>query len=122
MPLRALRKLFGIAQASHVATPEAFKVFERDHYTCRYCGLDGRASFENWLVLTVDFVHPRVKGGKKSDENLVTACQPCNVIKGSHRFKTFEEARDYVLKRREEWRGTFDSQMRHSKQATAAHR
>ena len=120
MPLRVIRKLFGTAQTSHVATPEAIKIFERDHYRCRYCGLDGKASFENWLVMTVDFVHPRKRGGRKHHENLVTACQPCNTIKGSKKFKGFEEARQYVLQRREDWRATYMQQALHQAAAKAS--
>ncbi len=111
MPLRTLRKVFRIGQAPRVSTPEALKIFERDAFRCRYCGLDGKASFENWLVLTVDFVHPRALGGHKHADNLVTACQPCNVLKGTRRFGSLEEARDYVLKRREEWRQSYRAQV-----------
>jgi hypothetical protein len=31
--------------------------------------------------LTLDHVEPRVKGGDRSDGNLVTCCRPCNVAK-----------------------------------------
>ena len=120
MPLHVMRRLFGSTRASHVATPEALKIFARDNYHCRYCGLDGRASFENWLILTVDFVHPRAHGGPKHEENLVTACQPCNAIKGLRAFRTFEDARAYVLKRRTEWRAEYlspTSQQVHAKTA-----
>ena len=110
MPISVIRRLFGNARTSHVATPEALKIFQRDDYRCRYCGLDGRASFENWLILTVDFVHPRARGGTKHDENLVTACQPCNTIKGLRLFRTFEDARAYILQRRGEWRAEYLSQ------------
>ena len=113
MPLHVIRKLFGRSRATHISTPEALKIFERDQYRCRYCGLDGKASFENWLGMTVDFLHPRKRGGRKHHENLVTACQPCNTIKGSKKFKSFEEAHDYVLKRREEWRNTYRQQALH---------
>jgi len=110
MPLHVIRQIFGVTRAAHVSTPEALKIFERDHYRCRYCGLDGKATFENWMLMTVDFVHPRARGGRKHLENLVTACQPCNTIKGTKHFKTFEEARDFVQKRREEWRVTYHTQ------------
>ena len=115
MPLHVLKKVFRIVPAPRVTTQEALKIFERDKYHCRYCGLDGKASFENWLVLTVDFVHPRALGGKKHPENLVTACQPCNVIKGKARFRSFEDAREYVLKRREEWRDVYRTEVLHLK-------
>ena len=118
MPLRGIGKLFGI-QAAPVSTSEALRVFERDQYRCRYCGLDGKASFEDWLVMTVDFVHPRARGGKKHDENLVAACQPCNKIKSTRKFKSFEEARDYVLDRRAEWRAKYNHQALHQKPAAS---
>jgi len=110
MPLSAIRRLFGSARANRVAKPEALKIFRRDDFHCRYCGMDGRASFENWLILTVDFVHPVARGGTKRSENLVTACQPCNKIKGLRVFPTFKDARTYVLQRREEWRAEYLSQ------------
>ncbi|MDE3164767.1 MAG: HNH endonuclease [Acidobacteriota bacterium] len=60
------------------------------------------AQFENSLVMTVDFIHPRARKGKKTAENLVTACRACNTIKGHRIFRTFEDAKAFVLKRREE--------------------
>jgi 5-methylcytosine-specific restriction endonuclease McrA len=69
------------------------------------------ASFENSLVMTVDFVIPRAKKGKKSESNLVAACRSCNVIKGNRVFKGFDEARDYVLRRRSELRNEWEAKM-----------
>jgi 5-methylcytosine-specific restriction endonuclease McrA len=100
---------FNIVTMSRVASPltqaERLKVLERDHYCCRYCGLDGRASFENALVLSVDFVLPRAHKGKKDASNLVACCRACNMIKGVRVYKSFEDAKRLVLARREElWR------------------
>jgi hypothetical protein len=51
-------------------------VFERDGYTCRYCGRkDG--------PLHADHVYPYTKGGETSIDNMVTACEKCNTSKGS---------------------------------------
>src|SRR6266404_5749699 len=55
---------------------ESLAILERDDYRCVYCGLDGRASFENALVMRVDFVVPRAKKGKKDPNNLVACCGP----------------------------------------------
>ena len=67
------------------------------------------ASFENSLIMSVDFVIPRARKGKKEDSNLVAACRPCNVIKGNRLFKDFAEAKAFILARREEllkeWEG-----------------
>jgi len=89
---------------SPVTVEEGRKILERDDYVCRYCGLDGRASFENALVMRVDFVVPRARKGKKDPSNLVACCSPCNTIKGTRVYKSFDEAKADVLARREELR------------------
>ena len=91
---------------------EAMKVFKRDHFKCQYCGLAGAHKFENWLILTIDHVHPHARGGARSMRNLVTACQPCNLIKGKRVFKSLEDAKKYVLARREEWYQVYQSQVK----------
>jgi len=99
----ALTDLVGLNRlAKPLTLEEGRKILERDRYRCQYCGLDGLASFENSLVMSVDFVVPRARKGKKDAGNLVTACRPCNLIKGRHVFANFDEAKTYVLKRREE--------------------
>jgi 5-methylcytosine-specific restriction endonuclease McrA len=87
-----------------VSHAEGLKILERDQFCCRYCGLDGKASFENALVMSVDFVVPRARKGKKDPANLVACCRPCNMIKGKRVYKNFEDAKKYVLERREEMR------------------
>lgn len=105
---------FNIMTLSVVETPvsraEGLKILERDHFCCRYCGLDGRASFENALVMSVDFVVPRAHKGRKTPSNLVACCRPCNMIKGTRVYKNFEEAQKYVLARRKELRQTWENQ------------
>src|SRR6266581_2326932 len=61
---------------SPVTVEEGRKILERDDYRCQYCGLDGRASFENALVMRVDFVIPRARKGKKDPSNLVACFTP----------------------------------------------
>lgn len=51
-----------------------FNVFLRDGFACVYCGTG-----EN---LTFDHLIPRSKGGRTTWENIVTACEPCNLRKG----------------------------------------
>src|SRR5690349_25150913 len=80
---------------------ESLAILERDDYRCQYCGRDGRASFENALVMRVDFVVPRAKKGKKNAANLVGCCSPCNAIKGTCVSKSFEDAKAHVLAGRE---------------------
>ncbi len=89
---------------SPVTVEEGRKILERDDYVCRYCGLDGRASFENALIMRVDFVVPRAHKGKKNPSNLVACCGPCNTIKGTRVYASFDEAKAHVLAGREELR------------------
>ena len=90
---------------------EGMKVLTRDRFRCQYCGLDGMASFEDSLIMSVDFVIPRARKGKKDPRNLVAACRPCNLLKGRHVFSNFEEAKEYILKRREELRKEWEAKM-----------
>lgn len=87
---------------SPVTPEEGRKILERDNYVCQYCGLDGRASFENALIMRVDFVLPRARKGKKEPNNLVACCTPCNTIKGTKVYPNFAAAKAEVLARREE--------------------
>jgi 5-methylcytosine-specific restriction endonuclease McrA len=95
--------LLGLTRlAKPLTSEEGRRILERDQYRCQYCGLDGMSSFENSLIMTVDFVQPRAHKGKKVPANLVTACRPCNVIKGLKTFPGLAEAKAYVLERRAE--------------------
>src|SRR3989442_3683559 len=88
---------------------ESLAILERDDYRCQYCGLDGRASFENALVMRVDFVVPRARKGKKDPSNLVACCTPCNTIKGTRGYAGMDEARPFVLARRVELRKALEA-------------
>jgi 5-methylcytosine-specific restriction endonuclease McrA len=92
-----------------VSQAEGRKILERDQYCCRYCGLDGKASFENALVMSVDFVVPRARKGKKDPANLVACCRPCNTIKGTRVYKNFEDAKKYVLAQRDGMRQAWEA-------------
>jgi hypothetical protein len=104
---------FNIMTLSRVAMPvslaEGLKILERDNFCCRYCGLDGKTSFENALVMSVDFVLPRAHKGKKDPSNLVACCRPCNMIKGTGVYKSFNDAQRFVLARREKLRQDWDA-------------
>lgn len=56
-----------------------FNLFLRDEFTCQYCGSTGD--------LTFDHVVPRAHGGITSWENVVAACSPCNLRKGSRSLR-----------------------------------
>lgn len=52
------------------------RIFQRDDYTCAYCG-------ERGGKLQCDHIVPVAKGGSHDDANLATACEPCNRSKGA---------------------------------------
>lgn len=54
-----------------------YEVFQRDRYTCQYCGTETRD-------LTLDHVFPRHRGGRHVWENVVSACRRCNSRKAGH--------------------------------------
>ena len=58
-----------------------FEVFRRDNFTCQYCG---RSAPE--VKLQVDHVIPFSTGGSNNISNLRTACQECNIGKGSRQI------------------------------------
>ena len=64
-------------------------ILRRDNYKCAYCGRSD-------LMLTVDHIIPKAKGGNDSWENLITACTKCNNIKGD---RTPDEANMKLLTR-----------------------
>ncbi len=55
-----------------------FNVFLRDRFECQYCS--GHFPTHD---LTFDHVVPRSRGGRTLWENVVTACQDCNLRKGN---------------------------------------
>jgi len=62
-------------------------VFERDNWTCVYCGQRGG-------VIECDHVVPISKGGTNSIENLVTACFKCNRSKRDMSLTEWKDAQN----------------------------
>jgi len=58
-------------------TVNRFKIFERDNFTCQYCGVTPK----DGAKLHVDHIIPVDKGGDNSESNLITSCQRCNAEK-----------------------------------------
>jgi 5-methylcytosine-specific restriction endonuclease McrA len=56
----------------------ALPVHRRDDFRCRYCGLDGRESFANWLCLSWDHLLPKGHPERDNLDYIVTACMFCN--------------------------------------------
>jgi 5-methylcytosine-specific restriction endonuclease McrA len=75
------------------------RVYARDDWTCRYCGLQFDAA-NTWnpdsvapyvvdpirgpIFLEIDHVHPLHHGGTNDEANLCAACTPCNRAKSFH--------------------------------------
>lgn len=77
---------------------ESYQVFKRDHFTCQYCGFDGRL-FDNWRQLTLDHVKPRSCDGEDSIENQKVACPSCNLLTSQMKFEKHEEFEDIFRKK-----------------------
>lgn len=78
-------------EEDYFTKPEKRKeIFERDDYTCFYCG--EKVTDKN---ATLDHLTPQHKGGKHSKDNLKTSCLTCNSVKSG---KTYEEAAPLLLK------------------------
>ncbi len=57
----------------HITPALRRAVFERDNYTCMYCGACG-----DDVCLEIDHIIPVSRGGNSDIRNLVTACEHCN--------------------------------------------
>ena len=54
-----------------------FEIFERDGFSCRYCGKTPPG-----VILHVDHIIAVIEGGSNEPENLITSCSECNLGKG----------------------------------------
>lgn len=76
--------LFDLLPSQRVRIPETVRiqVYSRDGWVCRHCG-----SPDN---LTVDHIHPHIRGGLNAMVNLQTLCMSCNASKsdGTDSFVT----------------------------------
>ena len=59
--------------------------YQRYHFTCVYCGFDGR-TFDSWMQLSIDHIRPISCSGSNEPDNLVVACRACNSITSRMKF------------------------------------
>lgn len=64
-----------------------FEVFKRDGFKCQYCGAHPPS-----VLLHVDHIKPVAEGGRNDHDNLVTACEPCNLGKGARSLSVVPES------------------------------
>jgi 5-methylcytosine-specific restriction endonuclease McrA len=72
-----IRLFYRVQYPYHRKKVSRMEVFDRDNYTCQYCGCQAGE-------LTLDHVIPRKRGGEHSWENVVSACASCNRRKGGN--------------------------------------
>ena len=79
----------GIARRSQeLGLVKWFSIFERDNFTCQYCGRTPKA---HRVVLVVDHIDPKKRGGDNSIDNLITACIECNSGKRARPIYNFRK-------------------------------
>jgi hypothetical protein len=66
---------------------ERFGIFKRDNFTCQYCGRTPPA-----VVLELDHIIPKSKGGINSTNNYITACFDCNRGKGKNELDNIPQS------------------------------
>ena len=75
------------AKRKAISKKTRFEVFKRDGFACIYCGAHPPA-----VLLHVDHITAVANGGTNSPDNLVTACEPCNLGKGATPLEAIPES------------------------------
>jgi HNH endonuclease len=68
-----------------------FLIWKKTDGHCFYCGVE-----LDPLQFHMDHVHPRSKGGRKMEPNMVPACASCNIFKAE---RTIEEFRARIIQK-----------------------
>ncbi len=76
------------------------ETYERYHFTCVYCGFDGRV-FDAWMQLSIDHIRPKGSGGTDDPDNLVVACRACNSITSRMQFPAEVSREDIIRQKRQ---------------------
>lgn len=84
-------------QRISISKKERFDIFERDNFTCQYCG-----EKPPQIVLVIDHIYPVSKGGKNDKDNLITSCFNCNSGKSDSIIKKTPQKIKENLKNLEE--------------------
>jgi hypothetical protein len=67
-----------VAKRKALSKKARFDVFKRDGFVCQYCG-----AHPPQVTLHCDHIVAVVEGGTNDADNLVTACEACNLGKGA---------------------------------------
>jgi hypothetical protein len=105
----------------------AYPIHVRDHFKCRYCGVDGSNDFDTWLTLSEDHLLPRGHPNRNNPDFRVTACNFCNTADNQYFKRAAErglkfdglspdelvaQRLPYVLKVREGYRQFWERQVK----------
>lgn len=71
------------------------KVYERDRYTCQYCGYNLKDS-PVFMPLHIDHIKPWSAQGGNSMNNMVVACRDCNLLASDKWFTNLEEKKEFI--------------------------
>lgn len=70
-----------MAERKSLSKKTRFEVFKRDSFTCQYCG-----SKAPDVILEIDHIEPKSKGGIDEIINLLTSCFDCNRGKSNRKI------------------------------------
>jgi hypothetical protein len=85
-----LKKVLVRKTARIIDTKMQWRVFQRDNYTCRYCGQTG-------IPLSVDHVQLWEEMGPTIEQNLLTSCKKCNKMRGNIHYEDWIESDVYKI-------------------------
>lgn len=74
-----------VLKPGRVSASLRFKILERDHFKCAYCGANPQET-----SLHIDHKLPVSDGGTNELSNLITACAECNLGKGAQSVSIYE--------------------------------
>jgi hypothetical protein len=93
-----------MAKRKSTGKKRRFELFKRDGFICQYCG-----THPPGVVLVLDHIVPVAAGGTDDDDNLVTACEPCNQGKAARSLsqapQSLADKAAAVAEREEQLRG-----------------
>lgn len=72
---------------------DRFEIFKRDSFTCQYCGKTPPD-----VMLEIDHINPKSRGGKDDINNYITACFDCNRGKSNIALTTIPNSLSINLK------------------------
>lgn len=89
-----------------IAHRTRFKILQKYGFKCRYCGRGHpQVSIQ---VLQIDHVVSVADGGKNQEDNLVVACQDCNLGKSKQSLNPIDICLDFEDKHQDEFQEFFD--------------